>query len=137
MYLSLHVQPLGEQQLTSALLQPTSSQTPWTTAIRIHESKIMGVTSPSATYYFSNALGEVPFTLRCLSLQLRAQPQLTSVLFPLLKRLWDYHRMNILSKRVSLLINPLPANSHVINVHSRLSFRYSLNRMDPCGTVIR
>ena len=35
----LSLQPLGERQLTSTLLQPISSQTPWTTAIRIHESE--------------------------------------------------------------------------------------------------
>ena len=38
-------------------------------------------TSASATCHFSHALDEVPFALRCLSQQLLAQPQLTSVLF--------------------------------------------------------
>ena len=47
-------------------------------------------TSASATCHFSNALDEVPFALRCLSQQLLAQPQLTSVLFPLLKRLGQH-----------------------------------------------
>ena len=35
----LSLQPLGERQLTSTLLQPISSQTPWTTAIGIPESE--------------------------------------------------------------------------------------------------
>ena len=47
-------------------------------------------TSASATCHFSHALDEVPLALRCLSQQLLAQPQLTSVLFPLLKRLGQH-----------------------------------------------
>ena len=50
----------------------------------------MGPRPPHAACHFSHALDEVPFALRCLSQQLLAQPQLTSVLFPLLKRLGQH-----------------------------------------------